>query len=197
MHSLCGFARRYRPPSKMFSQFGLSLRAHLMLLRCLMLELFSKLLPRVMRLGAVAAPTPGVASLKPSESGWRRLQTGRSSLGKTVRHLFAIQRLPSGVARYPYNYCYYCVRCRWAFLVDGLGGVVPVDGDLHPLVETTAAYRRETFAHGPCGAHWASTAVIDGGRKRSDQESPVSNRRASLTLIRPRSSAVRAVRAVQ
>jgi hypothetical protein len=158
-----------------------------------MLELFSKLLPRAMRLGAVAAPTRSVVKLKPSESGWRRLRTERSSADKNVRHLFAIQRLPSGVVRYPYNYCYYCVRCRWAFLVDGLGGVVPVDAELHPLVETTAAYRRETFARGPCGAHWASTAVIDGGRRLSDQESPVSNRRALLTLIRPRSSAVRAV----
>jgi hypothetical protein len=158
-----------------------------------MLELFSRLLPRAIRVGSTDVPARSVANLTPSESGWRRLQTLRSSPGKPVRHLFAIQRLPSGVARYPYNYCYYCVRCRWAFLVDGLGGVVPVDAELHPLVETTAAYRRETFAHGPCGAHWASAAVIDGGRKLSDQESPVSNRRASLTLVSPRSSVVRAV----
>ena len=162
-----------------------------MLLRVPMLGLFSWLLPRAIRVGPPAAPARSVARSRPSASAWRRLLTMRGSRSRPpVRHLFAIQRMPSGAARYPYNYCYYCVRCRWAFLVDGLGGVVPVDGDRQPLADDESAYRRETFARGPCGAHWASSAVIDGGRKVSNQESSSSIRRASLTLVSPRSSVV-------
>src|SRR5258708_17849407 len=146
-----------------------------------MLDLFSWLLPRTIRTGALAAPARSVERWKPSENAWRRLLTERGSRPKQVRHSFAIQRLPSGLARYPYNYCYFCVRCRWAFLVDGLGGVVPVDGDLHPLVETEAAYRRETFARGPCGAHWASSAVIAGRREDRAPRSLSAKRRASFS----------------
>ena len=71
--------------------------------------------------------------------------------------------------------------------------MVPVDDQRQPLLDAEAAYRRDTFARGPCGAHWASTAVIDGGRKLTDQEPPSSSRRASLTLVNPRGSVVRAV----
>jgi hypothetical protein len=189
MRALRGFARLGCASSEIFADSGLLLRAYLLLLTVPMLDLFSWLLPRTIRTGALAAPARSVERWKPSENAWRRLLTERGSRPKQVRHSFAIQRLPSGLARYPYNYCYYCVRCRWAFLVDGLGGVVPVDGDLHPLVETEAAYRRGTFARGPCGAHWASSAVIDGGRKESAQESSSSNRRASLTLVSTRINA--------
>ena len=155
-----------------------------------MRELLSWLLPRAIRVNSVAEPARSIANPRPTESGWRRLRTARILAARPVRHLFAIQRLPSGLARYPYNYCYYCVRCRWSFLVDGLGGVEPVDANLHPLVETEAAYRRETFARGPCGATWASSAVVDGGRKSAEQGSPGSNRRASLTLVSARRSVV-------
>jgi hypothetical protein len=158
-----------------------------------MLELLSWLLPRAIRVSPLAAPAGSVEQLKPSANAWRRLRTAPSSRSTPVRHLLAIQRLPSGTARYPYNYCYYCVRCRWEFLVDGFGGVVPVDHYRQPLPDAEAAYRRETFACGPCGAHWASSAVIDGGRKVSDQQASSSDRRESLTLVCPRSSAVRAV----
>jgi hypothetical protein len=172
---------------------GLPLPAYLLLLHLPMLELFSWLLPHAIPASPLAAPARSVERPKPSANAWRRLRTAPSSRSRPVRHLFAIQRLPSGTARYPYNYCYYCVRCRWEFLVDGFGGVVPVDHDRQPLPDAEAAYRRETFARGPCSAHWASSAVIDGGRKVSDQQASSSDRRASLTLVCPRSSAVRAV----
>jgi len=194
MRALRGFARLRRSSSKILANSGLPLWAHLMLLQVPMLELFSWLLPRAIRSSLLAAPDRSITRSKPSANAWRRLLTTRGSCSiAPVRHLFAIQRMPSGTARYPYNYCYYCVRCRWAFLVDGHGGVVPVDHDRQPLADAEAAYRRETFARGPCGAHWASSAVIDGGRKGSDQESSSSDRRASLTLVSPRSSSVRAV----
>ena len=165
-----------------------------MLLRVLMLKLFSRLLPHPLRFSSPVTSAPGVDKPRPSVNAWRRLLTARNSRSELpVRHLFAIQRMPRGTVLHPYDYCYYCVRCRWAFLVDGRGGVVPVDDQRQPLLDAEAAYRRDTFARGPCGAHWASTAVIDGGRKLTDQEPPGSSRRASLTLVNPRGSVVRAV----
>jgi len=92
----------------------------------------------------------------------------------------------TGTTIHPYNYCYYCVRCRWAFQVDGRGGVIAVDNQNRPLEGEVAAYRVKTFPKGPCDAHWASSAVIDGGRKAVVEESSNANRRAPLTLVRIR-----------
>jgi hypothetical protein len=116
--------------------------------------------------------------------------TARSTRSKRVKHLFAIERLRTGTARHPYNYRYFCVRCRWAFWFDGRGGVVAVDGDNRPLEGVVGAYRVGSFAHGPCGAHWASSAVIDGGLKERDRQTAAPTRRAPLTLVSPRRSAV-------
>jgi hypothetical protein len=191
MLALRSFALLCRSSSGKFTNSNRRLRAHLMLFPAPMRELFSWLLPRAIGITPDAEPVRSVLRSRPSISAWRRLLAARNSRGEPpVRHLFAIQRMPTGTTRYPYNYCYYCVRCRWMFLVDGIGGVVPVDDQRQPLPDAEAAYRHETFARGPCGANWASSAVIDGGRKAADQEAPGSNRRASLTLVSPRRSAV-------
>ena len=153
--------------------------------------LLTWLLPRAIRVSPPVGPPRSVMRSNPSASAWRRLLTARNSRGgPPVRHLFAIQRMPSDTGSYPYDYCYYCVRCRWAFLVDGIGGVVPVGDHRQPLPDAEVAYRRETFARGPCGAHWASSAVVDGGRQVTAQEPSGSNRRTSLTLVSPRRSVV-------
>jgi hypothetical protein len=161
-----------------------------------MLELVARLWARSASVNNFVEPDrnaershPPAKSSHLSASAWQRLFTARNSTNRHVRHLFAIQRFRSGTVRNPYNYCYYCVRCRWAFLVDGRGGVVAVDKDKRPLDGVVGAYRVETFKHGPCGAHWASSAVIDGGRAACNAEVESTARKAALTLVSSRKSA--------
>jgi hypothetical protein len=160
-----------------------------MLLPVTMLELVSWIMPRALGLNRLNAPAPTVERARPSVGTWRGLFTSRTSPDKRAKHLFAIQRLPRGAASHPYNYCYYCVRCRWNFLVDGRGGVVAVGEDNQPLDNAVAELREKSFACGPCGAHWASIAVVEGGRKERVQEPPSDARTAPLTLVRPRREA--------
>ncbi len=155
-----------------------------------MLELVARLWTRTTIVNDLVAPDRSAERSHPSTNAWQRLFAARNSRPRYVRHLFAIQRFRSGTARRPYNYCYYCVRCRWAFLVDGRGGVVAVDDDKRPLDGVVGAYRVESFRRGPCGAHWASSAVIDGGLKARDKESSASGHKAPLTLVSTRKSGV-------
>lgn len=159
-----------------------------------MLELVARLWGRSASVNNLVSPqrTATVSGDKrshPTTTAWQRLFNARRSRPRHVRHLFAIQRFRSGTARNPYNYCYYCVRCRWAFLVDGRGGVVAVDKDNRALDGVVGAYRVETFKLGPCGAHWASSAIINGGRAVSEDEPANTIRKAPLTLVSSRKSA--------
>jgi hypothetical protein len=156
-----------------------------------MLEFVARMLARATVVIPFAAQDRSANMSRPSRDGWQRLLAARnSSSGRRVRHLFAIQRLRQGAAGGSYNHCYYCVRCRWAFLVDGRGGVIAVDSDNQPLAHEEAAHRVESFAHGPCGAHWASSAIIDGGHKVSDSESLTTCGRTALTVVSTRRDAV-------
>lgn len=70
-----------------------------------------------------------------------------------ARHSYAIKvlgKLP-GLFQ-PQRYAYYCVRCKWSFLVnDGRRGVVTaLDASGKPLERTEAAQRVATFTDGPC-----------------------------------------------
>src|SRR5260221_4447101 len=71
------------------------------------------------------------------------------------RHSYAIKvlgKLPGFFQ--PQRYSYYCVRCKWSFLVnDGRRGVVTaLDASGKPLERTEAAERVATFTDGPCPA---------------------------------------------
>jgi len=154
-----------------------------------MLELVARFWPRTNGVNDFAAVDHAEQS-RPSVSSLRRLLATQISGRRYAKHLFAIQRMRTGTTLHPYNYCYYCVRCRWAFQVDGRGGVVAVDNQNRPLEDEVAAYRVKTFPNGPCDAHWASSAVIDGGRKEVVKESSKANRRAALTLVSMRRKAL-------
>lgn len=72
-----------------------------------------------------------------------------------ARHSYAIKvlgKLP-GLFQ-PQRYAYYCVRCKWSFLVnDGRRGVVTaLDESGQPLERIEAAQRVGTFTDGPCPA---------------------------------------------
>ncbi|MDB5108026.1 MAG: hypothetical protein JWM69_967 [Candidatus Binatus sp.] len=70
-----------------------------------------------------------------------------------LRHSFAIKPLErlSGLFP-PRRYLYYCIRCKWSFLInDGKRGVLTALGnDGVPLTRDEARRRCETFALGPC-----------------------------------------------
>jgi hypothetical protein len=159
-----------------------------MLFVCIMLELVARLWPRINVANDFAA-ADHAEQKRPSVSAWRRLLATQLPRKRRPQHLFAIQRMRTGTTLHPYNYCYYCVRCRWTFQVDGRGGVVAVDNQNRPLEGEVAAYRVKTFPKGPCDAHWASSAVIDGGRKEVVEESSKANRKAPLTLVSIRRTA--------
>ena len=153
-----------------------------------MLELVARLWPRTNVVNDFAAADHAEQS-RPSVSSGGGYSRHKSQVSVTPKHLFAIQRMRTGTTLHPYNYCYYCVRCRWTFQVDGRGGVVAVDNQNRPLEGEVAAYRVKTFPKGPCDAHWASSAVVDGGRKELVEESSKANRKAPLTLVSMRRTA--------
>jgi hypothetical protein len=73
----------------------------------------------------------------------------------TYRHSYAIKvlgKLP-GLFQ-PQRYAYYCVRCKWSFVVnDGKRGVVTaLDVGGKQLERVEAAERVATFTDGPCPA---------------------------------------------
>jgi hypothetical protein len=178
------------PAAKISAALHVRIRAHLMRVRVAMLEFVARMLARTTVVIPFAAQDRS-ANMSLSRDRWQRLFAARnSSSGPRVRHLFAIERLRKGAARGSYSHCYYCVRCRWAFLVDGRGGVIAVDSDHQPLAHEQAAHRVESFAHGPCGAHWASSAIIDGGLKVSNSESLTTSGRTPLTVVSTRRDAV-------
>src|SRR5260221_2261162 len=70
-----------------------------------------------------------------------------------LRHSFAIKvlgKLP-GLFQ-PQRYAYYCVRCKWSFVVnDGKRGVITaLDASGEALNGLEAVKRVSTFADGPC-----------------------------------------------
>ena len=69
-----------------------------------------------------------------------------------MRHNFAIQSLgrrPGWLM--PQRYVYYCVRCRWMFLVVG-SKVCALNDSSAPLPELENGRRTATFEIGPCPA---------------------------------------------
>jgi hypothetical protein len=72
-----------------------------------------------------------------------------------VRHSFAIQTLGKRPGLFQaQRYLYYCVRCKWTFLINDTGrnAVTPVDSAGKELVAHEAHRRLLTFAQGPCSA---------------------------------------------
>jgi hypothetical protein len=72
---------------------------------------------------------------------------------------------------------YYCIRCKWSFLVCGRT-VVVLDEHEMPIVGEQGVRRFNTFAEGPCPVLEASTAVaikVDAGSppSRSERDAPL------------------------
>jgi hypothetical protein len=74
---------------------------------------------------------------------------------EALGHNFAVKVLDKLPGYFqPRRYSFFCVRCRWSFLVnDGRRGVITaLDADGDPMDGDEAAERIATFAQGPCPA---------------------------------------------
>jgi len=68
-----------------------------------------------------------------------------------LKHDFIIEDLGQTRWLRSHSYRYYCVRCRWTFLIKGRRGeVTALDEVGAPLSEAENARRISTFALGPC-----------------------------------------------
>jgi hypothetical protein len=130
-----------------------------MLRRSGMLELVAQIWPRALALAGFTTQDRTEEKSHHWRFAWPRRPGAKAVQERALRHLFAIEHLPNG--RHGYNYRYYCVRCRWLFLVDRHGGVVALDALNHPLPISEGARRARTFAYGPCGSS-ARVTRIDG-----------------------------------
>ena len=96
-----------------------------------------------------------------------------------LRHLFAITHLSDHRPRHGYHYRYYCIRCRWLFMVNRHGAVVALDAHSRPLAIAEGALRVRTFAHGPCTGTADAVGLRDAGQPA--RVTPIRRRR-----LRPR-----------
>ena len=74
---------------------------------------------------------------------------------EALGHNFAVKVLDKLPGYFqPRRYSFFCVRCRWSFLVnDGRRGVITaLDANGNPMDPDEAAERIATFAQGPCPA---------------------------------------------
>ena len=72
---------------------------------------------------------------------------------KLARHNFAVQDLGQSGLLGPHTYRYFCVTCRWMFLVvNRRGDTVALDESGQPLPEPENRRRVASFAEGPCPA---------------------------------------------
>jgi hypothetical protein len=102
-----------------------------------------------------------------------------------VPHFFAIERLSATGALAPYRHRYYCVRCRWTFLVNGRGGVRVVDDRNQGLSPAEAVRRALTFAVGPCPMH-PEDFIRPEGPVLPEERASASRRSADGTVKPPR-----------
>ena len=73
----------------------------------------------------------------------------RAATCSSVRHEFVIGPLCDSALFASKARLYYCIRCKWHFLVCGKT-VVVLDGYGHPMGGPDSSTRFDTFAEGPC-----------------------------------------------
>jgi hypothetical protein len=79
-----------------------------------------------------------------------------------MRHNFAIERLGRPERFKPQRYTYFCIHCRWSFLVEGWKACA-LDESRQPLSEPENGERVATFAVGPCPAAPPEYVPLSGG----------------------------------
>jgi hypothetical protein len=105
--------------------------------------------------GMVDAPNPDERNGRVIRHGLRRSWNPACAVGGKVfmRHMFAIKDLGQSGWFKPHRYRYFCVLCRWTFLVENRrGDATAWDESGHALSGAESAARVATFAVGPCPA---------------------------------------------
>ena len=100
-----------------------------------------------------------------------------------IRHEFVIGPLCRPSVLHQEARLYYCIRCKWSFLVCG-SKVAVLDEDGSPLLGEDSLRRFKTFQEGPCPVleAFASAASLDIGpvasdlRKQCDESSHLASR---------------------
>ncbi len=118
-----------------------------------------------------------------------------------MRHMFAIKDLGQSGWFTPHRYRYFCVLCRWTFLVENRrGDATALDESGQALSGAENAARVTTFAIGPCPAAMPELQFADrenNGHRKAETEYHRDQRKrpALLTLqyflARARSALVR------
>jgi len=105
---------------------------------------------------ASRVPFRGLApanSRKPNGPNTNARPAGPLFSAVEMRHNFTIWALEKSGTSRRHLHLYYCVRCKWAFLVDDYSAsVTPLDQDGNPLRAPEAGRRLATFGVGPCAA---------------------------------------------
>jgi hypothetical protein len=96
------------------------------------------------------------------KSSYFRPRRSTSALAqKPARHEFAIEDLGQAGWLTPHRYRYFCIRCRWLFLIENrLGDATAVDESGRPLREPEQSTRVAAFALGPCPAALREIEVV-------------------------------------
>lgn len=98
-------------------------------------------------------------------SHFRRGRSTGALVHKSARHEFVIEDLGQAGWLKPHRYRYFCIRCRWLFLIENrLGDATAVDGSGRPLREPEQSTRVVTFAMGPCAAALREIDVVGARR---------------------------------
>ena len=82
---------------------------------------------------------------------WESHDTRPQRRSPSLRHEFVIGPLCDTALFRSKARLYYCIRCRWHFLVSEKK-VVVLDDEGHPMAGTDSSARFDTFAEGPCPA---------------------------------------------
>jgi hypothetical protein len=138
--------------------------------------------------GMVNAPDPGERNGRVIRHGLRRSWNPACPvrrLGKVfMRHMFAIKDLGQSAWFKPHRYRYFCVLCRWTFLVENRrGDATALDESGQALSGAENAARVTTFAVGPCPAAMPELQI-------ADRESIFRRRAKTKSYVQPRNKPI-------
>ena len=100
-----------------------------------------------------------------------------------MRHMFAIKDLGQSGWFKPHKYRYFCVLCRWTFLVENRRGDATALDELgQALNGAESAARVATFALGPCPAAMPELQPESIFRRRAKTKSYAQPRKRPVLL---------------
>jgi hypothetical protein len=126
-------------------------------------------------------------------NSWQNRSSAFSQRPRTTQHEFAIGPLCKHGGSAREARVYYCIRCKWSFLVCGRKVAVLAE-DSSPISGDESLHRFATFEEGPCPAFetFAPVSSFNAGpsqphfRKKGENADHLAAPRPQLRLGRPR-----------